>query len=63
MNFMDPDNMRKAHEELTKQVRNEAIHISNKYKVQLEPFYFEWERFILMLEKRVPGYIKGNVKS
>ena len=34
-----------------KQVRNEATHNSSKYKVQLEPFNSEWERFIPTLEK------------
>ena len=33
INFVDPVNIRKAHDKLMKQVRNEAIHISNKYKV------------------------------
>ena len=51
INFVDPVSMRKAQQELMKQVWNEAIHISNKYKVQLEPFYFEWEMFIPTLEK------------
>ena len=33
------------------QVGNEAIHISTKYTVQLEPLYFEWDKFIPTLEK------------
>ena len=32
-------------------VRNEAIHFSNTYKVQTEPFYSEGDRFIPTLEK------------
>ena len=51
INFVDPISMRKVHEEPMKQVRNKAKPISNKYKVQLEPFYFEWEMFIPTLEK------------
>ena len=51
IHFMDPVTMRKAHKELMKQIGSKAIHISNKYKVQLEPFYFKWEAFIPTLEK------------
>ena len=51
INFMDPVSMWKAHKKLMTQVKHEAIHISNKYKVQLEPFYFRWERFIPSSEK------------
>ena len=57
INFMDPVSMRRSHEELMKQVRNEAIYINNKYKVQLEPFYFEWERLIPPLEKGFPDIL------
>ena len=32
INLMDPVSVRKAHEELMKQARNEAIHIGNKLK-------------------------------
>ena len=51
INFMDPVNTRKEHEELMNQVRNGAICIINKYKVQIEPLHFEWDRFIPPLEK------------
>ena len=37
INFVDPANIRKAHKELVIQVRTKAIHISNKYKMQIEP--------------------------
>ena len=45
--------MRNAHEELMKQVRSKAIHISNKYKGQSEPFYFEWEMLKHTIEKEL----------
>ena len=37
INMAGPANIRKAHEELMSQVRTEAIHITNKYKIQIEP--------------------------
>ena len=33
INFTGPANIRKKHKELMIQVRTEAIHISNKYKI------------------------------
>ena len=33
------------------QVRTKAIHIGNKYKIQVEPMNFEWDRFFATLEK------------
>ena len=33
------------------QIRIEVIHISNKYKIQIESIQFEWDRFLLTLEK------------
>ena len=41
INFTDPASTRKEHDELIVQVGNEDIHISNKYKVQIEPLHFE----------------------
>ena len=60
---MDPVSMRKAHEELMKQVRSDTIHISNKYRVQIEPIYFEWKIFIPTLEKEFPRHTKQNIES
>ena len=51
INFADPDNTRKAHKELMTRVRTEAIHISNKYKVQIEPLHFGWDRFFPCLRR------------
>ena len=42
INFAHSANIRKAHE-LVSQVRTEAKHISNKYKVQIGPIQFEWD--------------------
>ena len=36
------------------QVRTEAIHISNKYKIQIEPIQFEWDRFLSTSEQDLP---------
>ena len=33
------------------EVRTEAIHISNKYKIQTEPIQIEWDKFLPVLEK------------
>ena len=55
--FTDPVNTRRVHKELMNKVRNEAIHISNKYKVQIEPLHFEWDRFIPTLEKKFPDIL------
>ena len=56
-NFADPVNTRKAHEELMTQGRTKAIHISTKYKVQIEPLHFEWCRFPSMTEKDFPDIL------
>ena len=39
-------------------VRSEGIHISNKYKIQIEPLQFEWDRFLPTLEKGFPRNIE-----
>ena len=57
INIVDPVTMRKVHKELMKWVISDAIHISNKYKVQLEPFHFECEAFIPTLEKEFPDIL------
>ena len=57
INFADPVNTRKAHEELINQVRHEAICISSKYKVHREPLQFEWDRFIHTLENEFPDIL------
>ena len=54
INFTDPVNTRKSHEELMTQVRTEAIHVSNKYKVKIDPLHFKWDRFIALLEREFP---------
>ena len=36
------------------QVRTEALHISNKCKIQIEPIQFEWDKFLPTLEKNFP---------
>ena len=36
------------------QARNIAIHISSKYKIQMEPIQFEWDKFLPTLEKDFP---------
>ena len=51
INFAYPANIRKAHEELMTQVKTKAIHISNKYEIQIECIQFEWDKFLPTLEK------------
>ena len=54
INFVDPANIRKVHEERMSQVRTEATHISNKHKTQLKPIQFEWHKFLPTLEEDFP---------
>ena len=54
INYAAPANIRKAYEELMSQVRTEAIHISNKYTIQIEPIQFECDKFLQTLEKDFP---------
>ena len=32
-------------------VQNEALCVSNKYTIQIEPLHFEWDKFIPTLKK------------
>ena len=57
INFVDPANIRKAPEKLMTQVCTEAIHVSNKYNIQIEPIEFEWDKFLPTLEKGFPGIL------
>ena len=57
INFADQVNIRKAHEKLMGQVRNEAVHINNKYNVQIYHLHFEWDKFIPTLEKEFPDIL------
>ena len=50
INFADPVNIRKAQKELMNQVRTKVIHISNKYKIQIECIEFGWDRFLPILK-------------
>ena len=36
------------------QVRTKATHISYKYKIQIEPIQFEWDKFLSTLENDFP---------
>ena len=58
INFADPAYIRKAHEELMTQVRTEAIPISYKYKIKIEPIQFEWDRFLPTLKKGFSRHIE-----
>ena len=51
INFADPANIRQVHEALMSWVRNEAMNISNKYKIQIEPIRFEWDKLLPTLKK------------
>ena len=51
INFTDTVNTKNVHEELMNGVWNDAIHISNKDTIQIEPFQFEWDMFMPTLEK------------
>ena len=54
INFADTANIRKVCKELMSKVRNEAIYISSKYKIQIEPIQFEWDMFLPTLEEDFP---------
>ena len=60
INFPDLANIRQVHEALMSQVRNEAIYISNKYKIQVEPIKLEWDKFLSTLEKDLPEILSCN---
>ena len=47
----DSANTKKVHKELMHQVRTKATHIISKYKIQVEPLHFEWDKFLPTLEK------------
>ena len=51
INFAAPANFKKVHKGLTSQVRAEAIHIGNKYKILIESIQFEWDKLLSTLEK------------
>ena len=63
INFADPANISKAHKEVMTQVRTEAIHISNKYKIQVDPIQIKWDRIPSHIRKGFSGHIKLNAKS
>ena len=50
-NFADQAKIRQVHKTLMNEVRNEATHISNKYKIQIEPIQVERDKFLPTLEK------------
>ena len=50
INSVDAANIRKAPEDLMNQIRTDAIHISNKYEIQIEPIPCEWDRFLPSLK-------------
>ena len=60
INFTDPANIRQVHKALMSEVRKEAIYISNKYKIQIEPIQFEWDKFLPTLKK---GFLIHIVKE
>ena len=51
INFADSADIRKAHKSLMSQVGTESTHIGNKYKIQIEPVQFQWDKFLPTLEK------------
>ena len=62
INFADPANMRKAQKQLMIQVRTEAMHFNNKYKIPIEPIQFEWDRFLPTLENDLPEILNERLR-
>ena len=58
INFVYPANIRQVYGILINEVRYEAMHISNKYKIQIEPLQFNWDKFLSTLEKEFPDILK-----
>ena len=54
VNFLDPAITTKAHAALMCETNRKAKYISTKCSIQIEPLYFEWDKFISMLEKHFP---------
>ena len=57
INFADPANIRQVHKALISEVRNEAMCISNKYKIQIELIQSKWDKLFPTLEKDFPDIL------
>ena len=58
INFVDSANIRQIHGILMNDVRDETTFIRNKYKIQIDPLQFDWDKFLPPLEKDFPGILK-----
>ena len=54
MNFADQANIRNSYKEVMSLIRIETIHICSKYKIQIKPIQFEWDKFLPILKKDFP---------
>ena len=57
INFPDPVQIRRIHGDILNEVSCKAGYISSKYNVQINPLYFEWNKFIPTLERQFPDVI------
>ena len=57
INLTYPANSQQVYGILMNEVRDEAIYISNKYKIQIEPLQFDWDKFLPSLGKDFPDII------
>ena len=57
INIADPVQRRRVHVDLMNEVNCEAIFHSNKYNVQINSLYFEWDRFIAKIERQFPDVL------
>ena len=62
VNFVDPIQTRRAHETLMHYVKRERRCADIKYSMQIDPLYFQYDKFIPTLEKHFPGILRWNIK-
>ena len=60
VNFVDPTQIRKAHEVLMSDDNKEVRYTGTKNSLQMDPLYFEWDKFVPTLEKHFPD-ILGDI--
>ena len=62
INFVDPANIKKDHKEIKTWMRTEAIHISNKYRIQIETYKVWVWQISSNFRKGFSGNIEWSVK-
>ena len=61
INLADPVQMKRVLRDLMIEVSYKAQNISSNHIVQINPLYFEWDKFILTLERQFPDVLNEMV--